>query len=95
MKKTSKKSKRPVVRGPQLGLKLKAKGEPPRTARMRFVEPPSKRKGNPFFALRVPRNLLRAFLALANKKKMHPNEMVKGFMSKATGVKLVEGDNNA
>lgn len=83
---------RKVVKGPQLPLKLtRAKGEPPRTARMRFVEPPTKVMGNPFFALRVPRDLLRAFKAHAAKRKVHPNELVKGFMSKVTGVEVEAG----
>lgn len=87
------KKRKKVVKGPQLPLKLpKAKGaEPPRTARMRFVEPPAKVMGNPFFALRVPRELLAAFKKHADKRKVHPNELVKAFMSKVTGVKVEAG----
>lgn len=71
----------------------KAKGtEPQRTARIRYVEPPTKKDGNPFFAARVPANLLRAFRAYAKKEKVHPAALVRGFMSKVTGVE-VEADN--
>lgn len=98
----AKKVKRPVVRGPQLALKVngkkivgKAKGEPPRTARVRYIEPPHKVTGNPFFAVRIPRELLRGFRAWCNRTKTSPQAAVRGFMSKVTGIELeAEGDNN-
>jgi hypothetical protein len=83
------KKRKAVVKGPQLPLKLpKAKGEPHRTARMRFMEKPAKVVGNPFFAVRVPRNLLAAFRKWCGKR--HPNDVVRAYMSKVTGVKVVE-----
>jgi len=63
-----------------------------RTPRMRFVERPSRMLGNPFFALRVPRDLLSAFKAHAKRKKAHPNELVRAYMSKVTGVELTDGE---
>lgn len=70
----------------------KAKGEPPRTARIRYVEPPNKKDGNPFFALRVPGKLLRAFKAHAKATKTPATVLVRNYMSKVTGVEL-EADN--
>lgn len=93
-KKTVRMSKK-TVRGPQLPLKLakvrkgtKAKGSPHRTARIRYIEPPTKKDGNPFFALRVPGPLLRAFKAHAKKKNTDATALVRMFMSKTTGVEL-------
>lgn len=82
--------KKKTVRGPQLRLKLKkATGpEPERTVRIRYVEPPTKKDGNPFFALRVPAGLLRAFKAHAKKKDKAATRLVREYMSKATGVEL-------
>jgi hypothetical protein len=81
-----------TVRGPQLRLKLKAKGpEPVRTARIRYIEPPTKKDGNPFFALRVPAGLLRAFKAHANKKGKEATAIVREHMAKLTGYEL-DGD---
>jgi hypothetical protein len=88
------KSKR-SVRGPQLRLRLsKAKGlEPARTLRLRYVEPPTKKDGNPFFALRVPAGLLRAFKAHANKKGKAATSIVREHMAKLTGYELeADGD---
>lgn len=86
------------MRGPQLALPgrllrvTKANGQPHRTARIRFVEPPASRKGNPFFALRVDAELLDAFRAHARKAKVSPNDLVKAYMSKVTGVEVGEDD---
>lgn len=87
--KTSKKRKnRPTVRGPQLPLKGlgKAKGEPVRTVRLRYVEPPAKRQGNPFFAVRIPRELLAAFKRHAKQKQETTQALIRGYMSRVTGV---------
>jgi hypothetical protein len=70
----------------------KAKGEPPRTARVRYIEPPTKKDGNPFFALRVPGKLLRAFKAHCKKNGTVATLAVREYMSKVTGVEL-ESDN--
>lgn len=87
--------KKPVVRGPQKELPLpRAKGEPSRTARIRYMEPPTKKDGNPFFALRVPAELLRAFKRYAKEKKTEPTVLVRAYMSKVTGVDT-EGDSDA
>ncbi len=56
--------------------------------RIRFVEPPSKRNGNPFFALRVPRALLRGFKAHARKHETTATQLVRGYMSKCTGIEV-------
>lgn len=88
--KRRKKSIRPAVRGPQLPLKLgRAKGpEPERTMRVRYVEPPARRHGSPFFAVRVPAELLRAFKRYAKEKKTTMPELVREHMSKVTGVEV-------
>jgi len=70
--------------------KGRAKGEPPRTARVRYVEPPTKKDGNPFFALRVPGDVLRAFKAKAKARKLTPTELVRTYMAKVAGVALSE-----
>lgn len=64
----------------------------PRTPilRQRFLEPPAKRKGSPFFAVRVPREVLRAFKAKAKAKKSTPNDLVREFMAEVGGVELPE-----
>jgi hypothetical protein len=82
------------VRKKQQQLRLpKVPKQPPRTPRLRFIEPLGKREGNPFFACRVQADLLRAFRAHARRSKVHPNELVREFMSKVTGVELDgEGD---
>jgi len=82
-RKTNKPTKRAkkTVRGPQLKL-------PMRTPRLRYVESPTKKGGNPFFALRVPAGLLRAFKAHAKKKDTEATAMVRAFMSKVTGIEL-------
>ena len=76
----------PVVRGPQLALiaseKLGWK------ERQRYAEPPSKRDGNPFFALRVPPAMLRLMLAKATKKKQYRTEWARAVLAKACGFKL-------
>ncbi len=70
-----------------------SKGEPQRTARVRYLEPPTKPDGNPFFALRVPGELLRAFKKHATSKRTTPTALVRGYMVRVTGVKLdAEGD---
>jgi len=69
----------------------KATGQtPPRTARVRYVEPPTKKDGNPFFALRVPADVLRAFKAKCSKRKVEPTALVRAYIAKVGGVKLQE-----
>lgn len=67
---------------------VKAKGEPPRTARIRYIEPPTKKDGQPFFALRAPGKLLRAFKAHAKKEKTSATQLVREYMAKVTGIEL-------
>lgn len=96
------KKSRKVVRGPQLPLPLKArrvkagtkaKGpEPERTMRIRYVEPPTKKDGNPFFALRCDAGLLRAFKAFAKKTGKPATVIVREHMAKLTGYEI-EVDN--
>lgn len=70
-------------------VSVKAKKVPKRTKRrVRYVEAPTAKDGNPFFALRVPGALLRAFKAHARKSKTEPTMMVRRYMSKVTGVAL-------
>ena len=83
--KSSRARRRPVVRGPQGDL------FGGRTPRMRFIEKPTKVKGNPFFAVRVPRELLDAFRKYAGKRKAEPTALVREYMSKVTGVDIDEG----
>ncbi len=78
------KAKRKIVK--------KANGEPPRTARVRFVEPPMKPDGNPFFAVRVRRELLGAFRKYAARAGVEATVLVRTYMSKVTGVSA-EADN--
>lgn len=94
MKTSKQRKKSKVVRGPQLPLKGlgRAKGEPPRTVRLRYVEPPARKQGSPFFAVRVPRELLAAFKRLAREKKETMQDMVRGYMSTATGVEIAQGE---
>lgn len=84
------KKKRPVVKGAQLASRVlmgKAKGaEPQRTMRMRFVEPPAKRKGNPFVAVRVPVAMLEAFERICKKAKTTPSARIRKYIAKATGI---------
>jgi hypothetical protein len=62
-------------------------------ARIRYTTKPTKKDGNPFFAVRCAPELLRAFKAYAKKKKTTPTQLVRAYMSKLTGVKLAtEGD---
>jgi hypothetical protein len=71
-----------------MGTKVKkAKGNPERT-RVLFVEPPAKRYGSPFIAVRVPRELLAAFRREAKSRKLTPPEYMRTLMCKATGVEL-------
>ncbi len=86
MSKSKSKRKRPVVRGPQRALNL----EPKRTARLRYVEPPTKKDGQPFFALRVRSELLRAFKAKAKADGKEATAMVRAYMVRVTGVSSVE-----
>ena len=59
-----------------------------RTPRLRYLEPPTEKDGNPFFALRVPAGLLKAFKARAVKSKCTPTGMVRAYMAKVSGYKL-------
>lgn len=74
------------TKGPRLSL------IPERTLRLRYIEPLTeaqrRKDGNPFFALRVPAELLRKFKAHAAKKKTEPTTLVRNFMARATGYKL-------
>ncbi len=112
MTKKTKKKHKPVVKGKQLASRVllgrarRAKGrtevasrlgEP---SRLRFIEPPAKKEGNPFFAFRVPKELHRAFLAFAKKREPKADtatiaaaDVLKGYMSKVTGVSM-DGDNS-
>lgn len=78
----TKKAKK-TVRGPQLALPLKAKRAPKRKG--------AEKDGNPFFALRCPAGLLRAFRAHARKVKKPATVMVREHMAKVTGFKLAVG----
>jgi hypothetical protein len=72
-----------------MGKKTKrAKGEPARTARIRYIEPATKKDGNPFFAARVPKDLLKKFQAHAKTKKSTPAALVREFMAESTGFDL-------
>jgi len=75
--------------------KVKAKGEPPRTARVRYMESPTKKDGNPFFALRIEAGLLRAFKEHAKSRKMEATAMVRAMMVKATGYKMEESESES
>lgn len=92
MSKKTKKKKRAVVRGPQQSLQLGRKSkpkEPQRTMRMRFIEPPGKKDGNPFFALRVPADVLKAF---RRKTGSDGTSIVRAYIAKVAGVKLEAQD---
>jgi hypothetical protein len=54
------------------------------------MEPPTKKDGNPFFALRVPGALLRAFKAHARKHDTEATALVREFMAETTGIELAE-----
>ncbi len=60
-------------------------------ARIRYAKKPTKKDGNPFFALRVPRSLLRAFKAHARKQKTTTTVLVREYMGKCTGVEVEDG----
>ncbi len=64
-------------------------------ARIRYEKKPTKKDGNPFFAVRVPRPLLAAFKRHAKTKKTTPAALVREYMSKLTGVVLDDGDGEA
>jgi hypothetical protein len=85
-KSKGKRKAKPAVRGPQKELPFG--GRTPRL-RLRFVEP-GKPDGNPFFALRVPAELLNAFKREAGKRKTSATAMVRAYMSKVTGVAVDE-----
>lgn len=59
---------------------------------MRFVEPPTKKDGNPFMAFRAPKPLKVAFAKHAKSKGATPAELLRGYMAKVTGV-AAEDDN--
>lgn len=54
--------------------------------RVLFVEPPTKTTGHPFFSMRVPAPLLKAWKRHAAKKKTTGALLLKAYMSKVTGV---------
>jgi hypothetical protein len=70
--------------------KTKTAERTPRLDRVRYVESPTKKDGNPFFALRVPGPLLRAFKSHAKGKRTTATALVREYMSKATGIELDE-----
>lgn len=77
------KAKRPVVRGPQKALPFEG-----RTPRLRYLEAPAKTTGNPFYALRVPKDVIAAFKAAAEKRGATANALVRAYMAKVGGVSL-------
>ena len=88
--KTKTKTKRPIVKGPQLKLSGVDGQRTPRllgsTAtgkRLRYVEPPAKRKGNPFVAVRIARETHAAFLALCKREKVTPADKLRALVDKA------------
>lgn len=74
-KKQTKTAKRAKVVDPMAGR-----------TRVLFVEPPTKTTGHPFFSMRVPAPLLRAWKAHAKKKKTTGALLLKAYMSKLTGI---------
>jgi hypothetical protein len=66
-----------------------------RTPRLRYVEPPTKKDGNPFFAFRCESGLLRAFKAHARKKKIPPTSLVRALMAVAAKYDHSESDGGA
>jgi hypothetical protein len=79
---------RPIVRGPQKALPFK------RTPilRQRFLEPPAKQAGNPFVAVRVPREVHSAFMRKCKARKVTPAGVVRALIAKWSGVKLGVAD---
>lgn len=86
-----------VVKGPQLPLIPertqihKGDGEPS-GKRARYIEPPTKKDGNPFVAFRCPAELRDAFVKLAKGRGTTPPAMLRAYLAKATGVKLEVAD---
>ncbi len=71
----------------------KASGpDPERTVRLRYMEPPSKKDGNPFFALRCEPGLLRAFKRYAKEKKQPATTLVREWMASVAGYELETAD---
>ena len=69
-------------------LTVKAKKQTKTAKRAKVVEPPTKTTGHPFFSMRVPAPLLRAWKAHAKKKKTTGALLLKAYMSKLTGIEL-------
>ncbi len=70
-------------------LALRSRGK----ARLRYNTKPTKKDGNPFFAVRVPAELLKAFKSHATKKKTTATQLVRDYMCRVTGVKTeVDGE---
>lgn len=63
--------------------------------RVRFDKPPEKKVGNPFVAVRMRKELLSAFKALAKKQKLSTSELMRAMISKATGVPVGDDDGGA
>lgn len=93
----------PVVKGPQETLALESSAFVPSKrkaaaralaqrergqARIRYSKPPTKKKGNPFVAVRVPKHLLVAFKSWCKEKKTNANEALRAYMSRVTGVRV-------
>jgi len=92
MAKSARKARK-VVKGPQLALaadlrtpKLDRTSGYEDPKRRRYIEPATKKDGQPFFALRVHAALLDAFKAHAKKKGVLATDLVRAYMSKVTGV---------
>lgn len=87
------KRKRGGARGPQLNLPTDERH--PRlvetSARVRYVEPPTRKDGNPFVACRVPVELRDAFVKWCKARKLTTAEALRAYMAKVTGVDVEEG----
>jgi hypothetical protein len=57
-----------------------------RTPRLRYIESPGKKYGSPFFAVRIPRELLAAYKRYAKEQKTTAPALVRAHMSRVTGV---------
>lgn len=88
-KSKGKAKRKPTVKGPQLAI-VPIVGR----TRVLYAEPPQKVTGNPFLAVRVPRELLAAFKSHAKKKGTTTNDLMRRYMSKVTGVSLVASEDD-
>jgi len=73
--------------------KSKSKSKPAaRTLRLRYVEAPTKKDGNPFYALRVRAEILDGFKAECAKQKVAPNSLIREWMADYAGVEIDADD---